>query len=66
MKNADLDKVTTVRKGSMIEFYIPKMITEQEACELQADLSYHPAGYGFYAFKSCATETTWKCGASCD
>ena len=52
--------------GRMHLFSVPGPISKEEACELQMQLGYHPAGYGFYAFDSTITMTTWKCGDSCD
>ena len=55
-----------IRNSRMFEFTFPQEITEHEAMELQINAGYHPAGYGFYAFKATSTESTWKCGDSCD
>jgi hypothetical protein len=71
----DLNNTTTIKdvvletrvKGMrMHRFTVPWMISEDQARELQADLSYHPAGYGFYRFESSPKETVWYCGDSCD
>jgi len=62
----DLKLVTKERKSRMFEFTYPGPLTEQEACEIQMQLGYHPAGYGFYGFKSTPLLTQWSCGDSCD
>ena len=70
----DLDNKTTVENvtlfknhsGRMHKFCVPWQITEKQALELQAELSYHPAGYGFYSFEATPVGTTWACGNSCD
>lgn len=62
----DQSKLQRVRNGRMFEFTYPEKITEEEAIELQTNASYHPGGYGFYAFKTTETETKWACGDSSD
>jgi len=68
----DLDKSTTIkdvkveRKGRLIYFSVPHQISSSQALDLQADLGYIAAGYGFYGFKDSVKETTWFCGDSCD
>lgn len=52
--------------SSMHKFTVDQSITEDQACEIQMKMGYHPAGYGFYAFESNVKETSWKCGDSCD
>jgi hypothetical protein len=52
--------------GRMHLFSVSGSISKEEACELQMQLGYHPAGYGFYAFDPTITLTTWKCSDSCD
>lgn len=52
--------------GFMHKFSVPWGISKEQAIDLQLKLGYHPAGYGFYSFKTSCKETTWKCGSSCD
>ena len=68
-------KVNILSKGrDWISFRAEKTgsdpITEREAITSQADLGYHPLGYGFEAFRLRPTdggfEATWKCSSSCD
>lgn len=68
-KKATKDDVQTywnVDKSRMHKFFVPFAITEEEACELQMQLGYHPAGYGFYRFETAENATTWLCGNSSD
>jgi len=63
----ELKDITLVEKeGNWITFYLPFKITKNEASEIQAELSYHPAGYGFYDFNASDEGTTWQCSRSCD
>ena len=69
----DLDNEATINdvtlekwKNGWHEFSVPFMISREKAADLQADLSYHPAGYGLYDFNATPTMTTWKCACSCD
>jgi hypothetical protein len=62
----ELKDLTLVEiEGNWITFYLPFEITKDEAFEIQAELSYHPAGYGFYDF-NVNEETSWRCSRSCD
>ena len=47
-------------------FSIPKGITKEQAQKLQAQLGYHPLGYGFGSFDATKTITRWRCFHSCD
>lgn len=71
----DLDNKTTKEEvtlskfhnnGRMHQFHVSHQISEEHAIELQKQLSYHPAGYGFYSFEATPQGTTWACGDSCD
>jgi len=61
-----MDKVKIVYGERDHTFSIDKEITESEAIEMQIQAGYHPAGYGFYKFKSENGISTWMCGSSCD
>lgn len=49
-----------------------ELITEDHALRAQREAGYHPAGYGFYKFRtgkdpvSGLYVATWHCQASCD
>lgn len=58
--------VSITRDRGWIKFSIPMLITSEEASTLQADLGYHPAGYGKYCFNASENMTTWQCSSSCD
>ena len=58
--------VTMQRRNSNYYFYTDKPITNNEASLVQLELNYHPAGYGFYGFKSDHLGSTWHCFNSCD
>lgn len=69
----DLDNEATVNdvtlerwKNGWHCFSVPFQISITKAGELQADMSYHPYGYGLYDFQATPTLTTWKCAISCD
>lgn len=69
----DLDKSTkpsdvkVTRHGNMINFYVPWSITEEQAIELQGELTYPAAGYGFYVFTNDPQNGThWACSNSSD
>ncbi len=50
----------------MFKFSVPWQITSKQAMDLQDDLSYACAGYGFYGFVSGIKESYWYCSDSCD
>jgi len=71
----DLDNQTTKEdiiiareyyRGGNIRFTAPCWISRELAMQLQMELSYHPAGYGFYGYKATPTGTTWYCWNCCD
>ena len=63
----ELKDLTLVeQEGNWITFYLPFEITKEQASEIQAELAYHPLGYGFYNFNSSDEETSWRCSRSCD
>lgn len=71
----DIDNKATIKDvtiihnyggGRMHFFTVPFAISKEKALELQAQLGYHPAGYGFYGFDPTISQTVWKCGDSCD
>jgi hypothetical protein len=43
-------------------------LDEEQACNVQMEQCYHPAGYGFYSYDYDPQYdiTTWKCSTSCD
>ena len=51
--------------GSIYFKYVGS-ITEDDAIKLQEEAGYHPAGYGFYGFKSKNGIATWNCSNSCN
>ena len=61
-----INDVVVKREGRSFKFEVAAKITEDQACELQGNLCYHPAGYGFYGFESTPTKTTWFCSDSSD
>lgn len=60
------------------KFTIPEKITQEQAVELQKELGYHPAGYGFHGYnviettierkgnKEITYRTEWYCYDNCD
>ena len=58
--------VTTSSKGNQIEFCANGVISPIYARNLQIDLGYDPAGYGFYDFAILNSKTHWFCRRSCD
>jgi hypothetical protein len=64
---SDIITMDKFHNGSrMHKFSIPFGIKKNDAIELQKQMGYHPAGYGFYSFDATMTETTWLCADSCD
>jgi len=62
----ELKDLTLVEiEGNWIAFYLPFEITKEQASEIQAELSYHPLGYGFYDFYA-NEDTSWRCSRSSD
>lgn len=57
---------TRVKDGRMFRFSIPYQISSTLALEIQAEMGYIAAGYGFYGFENGIEETTWSCGDCCD
>lgn len=53
------------RYGSIL-FSLEHELNQDEALKLQAELGWHPSGYGFYSFEVNKGLTTWNCSASCD
>ncbi len=69
MEKTITDDVTISKRhnnGRMHKFSVPYGITRARAIELQTELGYHPAGYGFYNFDATMSMTTWCCADSCD
>ena len=70
----DLDNSTTIEQVTMFKlfdgrnhrFVVNHQISEDTALRLQKELSYHPAGYGFYGFYPTPQQTEWFCYGSCD
>jgi hypothetical protein len=60
------EKVTITKFDGFVKFSVQTKITEAEAINLQKDLVYHPAGYGFYGFKPSENFTEWYCSDTCD
>ena len=58
--------VTISSKGNQIEFCANGVISSIYARNLQIDLGYDPAGYGFYDFAILNSKTHWFCRRSCD
>ena len=58
--------VTASSKGNQIEFCANGVISPIYARNLQIDLGYDPAGYGFYNFAILNSKTYWFCRRSCD
>jgi len=60
----------TAKDGTVLDswhrFSVDKGISKLRAQELQAELGYHPLGYGFHNFDATMTKTTWRCFHSCD
>ena len=61
------------RALGMKEFVVEseQEISEDAASEIQMQKGFHPAGYGFYGFRSQKLEsgiyfTSWHCGGHCD
>ena len=60
------DDVTTSSNGNKIEFCANGVISPIYARNLQLDLGYDPAGYGFNDFVILNSKTHWFCRRSCD
>ena len=60
------DDVTTSSNGNRIEFCANGVISPIYARNLQIDLGYDPAGYGFNDFVILNSKTYWFCRRSCD
>ena len=61
-----INDVTTSSNGNQIEFCANGVISSIYARNLQIDLGYDPAGYGFYDFAILNSKTHWFCRRSCD
>lgn len=61
-----INDVTTSSNGNQIEFCANGVISPIYARNLQIDLGYDPAGYGFYDFAILNSKTHWFCRRSCD
>ena len=61
-----INDVTTSSNGNQIEFCANGVISSVYARNLQIDLGYDPAGYGFYDFVILNSKTYWFCRRSCD
>jgi hypothetical protein len=64
--NKTNDNLTITHECTAIAFTYIKIITKEEAIEIQSNAGYHPAGYGFYNFKHIDGNTKWYCFKSCD
>ena len=51
---------------TMTKYTVNKVITDEEASDIQLELGYHPCGYGKYGFKTTSTTSSWSRGNSCD
>jgi hypothetical protein len=56
------------RVGGWIHFTAPASFPEEWAKSYQQRLGYHPAGYGFFGYKTDAEKrtTTWRCASNSD
>ena len=64
--NVTINDVTTSSNGNQIEFCANGVISPIYARNLQLDLGYDPAGYGFNDFVILNSKTYWFCRRSCD
>ena len=64
--NVTINDVTTSSNGNQIEFCANGVISPIYARNLQIDLGYDPAGYGFDGFVIRNGKTYWFCRRSCD
>lgn len=63
-----LARTTTIHDNDYTwrHFSSPKVMTKEQAVAVQTELGYHPAGYSFADYSTCANGTRWMCYHSCD
>lgn len=61
-----INDITVSSNGNQIEFCANGVISPIYARNLQINLGYDPAGYGFYDFAILNSKTYWFCRRSCD
>lgn len=61
-----INDITVSSNGNQIEFCANGVISPIYARNLQRDLGYDPAGYGFNDFVILNSKTYWFCRRSCD
>lgn len=59
-------KVIQHYNRSKHKFEIDAEISKETAMNLQTELGYHPAGYGFTNFVATPNKTIWFCWNNCD
>lgn len=65
-KTKDVTVIQNYNGGQFHFFTVPFAISKDEAFELQKQLGFDPAAYGFYGFDPTISQTIWKCRGSSD